>query len=423
MSDINTVKLNPDACVACTICLVHCPVAQATPNFLGPRMVGPAYERFRLLGLGEEQSLHYCSNCKNCDIACPHDVPISAFNMRARAVQCQRDKPAFRDWILGHGELLAKWLHYVPAWCKNVGMLNPLTRQLLQLLGISPKAPLPSFAPKSFRTLMQHKARKVKNSSRKVVFFPGCFIDIYDPQTGLDMVWLLEKAGYTVIVPDTFVCCGLPMVANGFWDDAHKNALRNGHIMQDYASKDIPIITGCPSCALMFNADIPEYFPDIATKLAVQSLPKVQDAQDFLGQCVAEGTLSLSPVDACPATEQHTAQGTVLAGSPMQVMYHAPCHLRAQGTGLAGFELMNMLPQVQVTNANAGCCGISGSYGFKKEKYPIGMQVGAELFAVLQNSKAQYAASECGTCRVQIEHGTGMKAVHPVSIVRKILEG
>jgi len=88
---------NPDACIACTTCVVQCPVAQATTNFLGPRMIGPAYERFRLLGLAEEESLHYCANCKNCDIACPQGVPVSSLNMMARAEQCRKKRPPLRD--------------------------------------------------------------------------------------------------------------------------------------------------------------------------------------------------------------------------------------------------------------------------------------------------------------------------------------
>ena len=66
-----SVRISPDKCIACTTCVVHCPVARVTPKYLGPRMIGPAYERFRLLGLAEDESLTYCSNCKNCDITCP----------------------------------------------------------------------------------------------------------------------------------------------------------------------------------------------------------------------------------------------------------------------------------------------------------------------------------------------------------------
>ncbi|RXE62175.1 anaerobic glycerol-3-phosphate dehydrogenase subunit C, partial [Muribaculaceae bacterium Isolate-002 (NCI)] len=97
------VRINPDKCIACTTCVVHCPVAEATHKFLGPSMIGPAYERFRLLGLTEDPSLHSCANCKNCDISCPHVVPVSSINMLARAEQCKKRRPGLRDWVLAHG--------------------------------------------------------------------------------------------------------------------------------------------------------------------------------------------------------------------------------------------------------------------------------------------------------------------------------
>ena len=132
-----SVRISPDKCIACTTCVVHCPVARVTPKFLGPRMIGPAYERFRLLGLAEDESLTYCANCKNCDITCRQGVR-----------------------------------QLIPAGLKNFGMLNPVTRKVLDMLGIDRRAPLPPFAPKTFRQL----ARKLEQPSlpRKVVFFPGC---------------------------------------------------------------------------------------------------------------------------------------------------------------------------------------------------------------------------------------------------------
>lgn len=279
---------NPDACIACTTCVVQCPVAQATTNFPGPRMIGPAYERFRLLGLAEEESLHYCANCKNCDIACPQGVPISSLNMMARAEQCRKKRPPLRDWILGHGELMAKLLRYVPAKLKNFGMLNPVTRFALDKLGISAKAPMPAFAEKSFR--QQLKKIWQPHTNKYVVLFPGCYLDVYDPQTGLDLVWVLNQAGYHVIVPEEFVCCGLPMVANGFWDDARANAKKNIAELQRWRKEGIPVITGCPSCALMFSSDLPEYYPDLMIDGVSTTL---LDAQAFLLDCVDKGELRL----------------------------------------------------------------------------------------------------------------------------------
>lgn len=401
-----SIRINPDKCIACTTCVVHCPVAEATPKFLGPRMIGPAYERFRLLGLAEDPSLHYCANCKNCDISCPHGVPVSGINMLARAEQCKKQRPGLRDWILGHGELTARWLRLIPAGLKNFGMLNPVTRVLLDALGIHKRAPLPPFAARSFRQTFCRLGQP-RRKHKRVVFFPGCYVDVYDPQTGLDMVWALNRAGYEVIVPEDIVCCGLPMVANGFWQDARSSADRNLGALAHWRDQGVSVITGCPSCALMFREDLPAFFPDLAKKHGASSLA---DAQEFLLDCAERGELALE-------------KARDAAAPPLRLVYHAPCHLRAQGNGLPGLELLRRLPGVTALNADAGCCGISGSYGFKKEKYAIGQDIGATLFKTVRESKARTAVSECGTCRVQITHGSGMACLHPVSILRQRLEG
>ena len=399
------VHISPDKCIACTTCVVQCPVAEATAKFLGPRMIGPAYERFRLLGLAEDESLQYCANCKNCDISCPHGVPVSSLNMLARAEQCKRRSPGLRDWLLAHGELMAKWLQLIPAPLKNFGMRNPVTRAALDALGIDKRAPLPAFAPRTFRQMLRQTRQP--GHKRRVVFYPGCYVDVYDPRTGLDMVWALNRAGYDVIVPDELVCCGLPLVANGFWQHARANAEHNLRALAQWRDQGLPVITGCPSCALMFRTDLPEYFPDLAKKYGACRLA---DAQEFLLDAMDESPLGEMPAAAAPSA------------AARHLIYHAPCHLRAQGNGLPGLELLRRLPGLTVDNADAGCCGISGSYGFKKEKYDIAQAVGSRLFAAVRESGATATVSECGTCRVQLRHGTGLPAVHPVSILRERLE-
>ena len=398
-----SVRISPDKCIACTTCVVHCPVARGTPKFLGPRMIGPAYERFRLLGLAEDESLTYCANCKNCDITCPQGVPVASINMLARAAHCRKHGASMRDWVLAHGELQAKLLQIIPAALKNFGMLNPVTRKILDMFGIDKRAPLPAFAPKTFRQL----AKKLEQPSlpRKVVFFPGCFVDVYDPQTGLDMIWAFNRAGYEVIAPDNFGCCGLPMIANGFWQDSRRQARRNLAEIARWREQGIPVVTGCPSCALTFRQDLPEFFPDLVEKHGHGVL---EDAQDFLLDCVDRGELDLPDV---------------AGAGDFSIIYHAPCHLRAQGNGLPGLRLLQRLKGISARNADAGCCGISGSYGFKKEKYDIAQEIGSELFSTVRESGADIASSECGTCRVQIQHGSGKKAVHPVSILRAWFEG
>ena len=391
--------INPDKCIACTICQVQCPVAKVTPNFLGPRLIGPAYERFRLFDVAEEESLHYCANCKNCDIACPQGVAISTLNMQARCEYTTKNGGKLRDWVLSHGGFLADLFKYIPTWLKNFGMLNPVTRLFLDMIGISKKAPIPKF-DKHFRLV--YKKLKQPKLDKKVVYFPGCYVDDYDYSIGLDMMWIFNQAGYEVIVPEKFVCCGLPLVSNGFIKDAAKNAAKNVSVIKEYKEKGIPIVTGCPSCALMFKKDVPEMFPDVVFDDYKGGL---LDAQEFLMGCVERGELSFK--NKMPEKS---------------IIYHSPCHLRAQGIGLPGLDLIEQLTGNKVINAQAGCCGISGSYGFKKDKYQIGLDVGKELFDTIKESKCEIVTTECGTCQTQIHHGTGQKAYHPVTVIRQMVE-
>ena len=391
--------INPDKCIACTICQVQCPVAKVTPNFLGPRLIGPAYERFRLFDVAEEESLHYCANCKNCDIACAQGVAISTLNMQANCEYTTKNGGKLRDWVLSHGGFLADLFKYIPTWLKNFGMLNPVTRLFLDTIGISKKAPIPKF-DKHFRLV--YKKLKQPKLDKKVVYFPGCYVDDYDYSIGLDMIWIFNQAGYEVIVPEKFVCCGLPLVSNGFIKDAAKNAAKNVAVIKEYKEKGIPIVTGCPSCALMFKKDVPEMFPDVVFDDYKGGL---LDAQEFLMGCVERGELSFK--DKMPEKS---------------IIYHSPCHLRAQGIGLPGLDLIEQLTGNKVINAQAGCCGISGSYGFKKDKYQIGLDVGKELFDTIKESKCEIVTTECGTCQTQIQHGTGQKAYHPVTVIRQMVE-
>lgn len=395
--------LTPDACVACTTCLVQCPVSKVSSEFLGPRLIGPAWERFRLMGMPEDDSLHFCANCKNCDISCPQGVAVSHINVQARIDQCKNAGFRPRDWMLAHGDVIASLLRYFPAVLKNFGMNNGITRSCLDTLGIARKATLPAFAVSSFMQLF--KKVQQPRAQRQVVFFPGCYTNNYDPQTGLDLVWILNRAGYEVVVPDT-VCCGLPLLANGYADDARQRAQKNLALLAPFRDKGVPIITTCPSCALTFNTDLEEFFPDVTAQWGSCFMG---DAQAFVLQSVEAGDLDIA-AQSC-------------SSSSVRLAYHAPCHLRASGHGLPGFELLRRIPGCDVCNTNAGCCGQSGSYGFKKEHYDIAQAVGAPLFEALRHSGARMAVSECGTCRIQIKHGSGLECAHPLHIFRAHLEG
>ncbi len=390
---------NIDACTTCATCTALCPVAAAVRDFPGPKMAGPAAERLRKAGAPTDAALAYCTNCKTCDITCPAGVPVAAINMRARAEYAPKHGRRLRDWLLAHGEQMAKLA--LPAQpLANLGMANPVTRRLLKAIGITGNRSLPRYAPRTFRR--QFGQLRQQPFADKVVFFPGCFINYNDPQAGLDLVAVLQANHFEVIVPAGLACCGVPLVTGGYLDEAEQAAKRNLAVLADYARKDIPILTACTSCGLMLKQEYRELF---AADGAGEVAARTWDAMEFL--------LSLRD-----AGRPNTAFRPVTG----KYLYHAPCHLRAQGIGRPALELLAAVPGIAVADLDAGCCGIAGSYGFKDDRYEISMAIGQELFARIKAEQADAVLTDCGTCRLQIAHGTGAKALHPVSVLRKAYE-
>jgi glycerol-3-phosphate dehydrogenase subunit C len=396
-------RYNPDDCTACAVCTVHCPVSEATRAFRGPKHSGPAYERFRLAGLDDDASIAYCSNCKNCDISCPSGVPVATFNMLARAVYSGRRRVALRDLLIGHSGGIGRAFRHVPAGVLNFGIQNAASRRLLDMIGLDRRAPLPSFAPQSERGRLRKGSSASRGGHRKVALFPGCFVGCYEPRVGLAVIGLLEKAGYDVVVPENFVCCGLPLVCGGLMSAALKRARTNSRELARLAELGIPVVTPCPSCALMLRQEYRDLFPEeegLADNAAI-----VYEACSFFLDMLDREELSLAgarlPREACA--------------------YHAPCHLRALGFGRPGIEVLRRVPGLRIEDTDAGCCGMAGSYELKKGRYAIGMRIGAALFSAVKESGAGFAVSECGTCRVQIRHGAACPVAHPLALLGECL--
>ena len=103
----------------------------------------------------------------------------------------------------------------------------------------------------------------------------------------------------------------------------------------------------------------------------------------------------------------------------LTVPYHAPCQQQGHGIGKPALDLFALIPGLRAIELDATCCGISGTYGFKKEKYEIGMTVGERLFGELRESNGDLAACDSETCRWQIAKATDRPAVHPIDLLHR----
>jgi Fe-S oxidoreductase len=101
-----------------------------------------------------------------------------------------------------------------------------------------------------------------------------------------------------------------------------------------------------------------------------------------------------------------------------RVAYHAPCHLRTQGAGFRGRDLIKLIPGVK-TQLTMECCGHDGTYAMKTESYETSIRIGEKAFNSMEDTKAEVWATDCPLAAIQFGQHAGKKPMHPMSILAK----
>jgi glycerol-3-phosphate dehydrogenase subunit C len=398
----NQVQNSADLCVKCNICTSHCPVSNVTKKFPGPKFVGPQAQRFRNpKEISVDDSLDYCSGCGVCTMVCPHGVKVMEMNAKARYKLHQKKGIPLRNRVLGRSELLGKLASPVAPIANLMAHILPLRLLAESFIGVHRNAPLPPFSFETFRgwyKSVHQKSKKQKISDKRVVYFHGCSTAYYEPRVGKAALAVLEHNGFEVMVPDQ-VCCGLPMLSNAEFDAARHNAHQNVNSLVKFARQGLPIVGTSTSCTLSLKSDY-RHILDLHGEEFELVAQQTYDICEFLLELADAGELK-----------------TDFKSIETALPYHSPCQLRAHNMGLPAIDLMEMIPGVKIKHVQADCCGIAGTYGYKKEKYDIAMAVGKPVFDQIKASGSKTAVCDSETCRWQIGHATGAKMIHPVELL------
>ena len=92
------------------------------------------------------------------------------------------------------------------------------------------------------------------------------------------------------------------------------------------------------------------------------------------------------------------------------------------GWAIYSTSLMRMIPGVQLTMLDSQCCGIAGTYGFKKENYEVSQKIGETIFRQIETLQPDFVATDCETCKWQIEMSTSVEVQNPISIIADALD-
>jgi glycerol-3-phosphate dehydrogenase subunit C len=231
----------------------------------------------------------------------------------------------------------------------------------------------------------------------------GLFVTTPDdePDLGERTVAVLAHNGVGVEVPQQG-CCGLPLQSNGLFDDARRYVRRLARRLAPSARAGTPVVSTNPSCALMLKRE------------AREILGLEQDAELSV---VGEATY-----DICEYLLDLDREGqlrTDFAPLPLTVAYHAPCQQQGHGIGKPALDLLALIPELRTIELDATCCGMAGTYGIKREKYEIALQVGNGLFGQVARAAPALVVCDTDTCRWQIAQATGVETVHPVDVLHR----
>ncbi len=397
----NISENNFEQCIKCTVCTVYCPVAAVNPDYPGPKQAGPDGERLRLKEADfYDEALKYCINCKRCEVACPSNVKIGDIIQSAR-IKYSKKKPKVRDFILANTDLVGSFATpFAPIVNATLG-LSPVKSVLDSVFEIDHRRTFPKYSLGTFEGWYKKHADEQKLFPKQVSYFHGCYANYNNPQLGKDLVKVFNSLGIGVQLLKKEKCCGVALISNGFIDQAQKQARTNiASIRESILEKNIPVVATSSTCTFTIRDEYPHLL-GIDTKDVREH---VELATRYIYRLLSTFDTTLK-----------------LRDKRIKVAYHTPCHMEKLGWSYYSIELLKLIPNIELKVLDSQCCGIAGTYGFKKENYKTSQDIGESLFNQIEAEDYDYIVTDCETCKWQIEMSTTKRCEHPISILAEAL--
>ncbi|MBR0493994.1 MAG: anaerobic glycerol-3-phosphate dehydrogenase subunit C [Muribaculaceae bacterium] len=401
----NLSENNFEQCTKCSICTTVCPVAAVTTDYPGPKQAGPDGERYRMKDPAYfDKALKLCLNCKRCEVACPSGVHIADIIQRARMKATEGHRATLRDTMLANTDLLGTVANLVAPIANATLGLKPTKMVMDSVMAIDKHRTFPAYSRQKFTTWFKRHAAKEQDAyPNHVSYFHGCYVNYNFPKLGQDLVKVMNAIGYGVHMLEKEQCCGVALIANGLYKQAKRQATVNtASIRQAAGTNRSTVLTTSSSCTFNLRDEYPAMLDidnsDIRSNISL--------ATRFIYNLVDEEKVSL-------VFKQNYKR---------RIAYHTACHMQRMGWQLYSIELLRMIPGLDLQVLEQECCGISGTYGFKKENYERSQAIGSILFKHIADAHVEAVATDCETCKWQIEMSTGLPVENPISILADALD-
>ena len=344
--------------------------------------------------------LDLCLECKGCKAECPSNVDMAKLKYEFLDRYHKANGYPLRNRIFGS----------IAALGRTGSFMAPLSNWLLEsdggrdlldrYAGIDRRRQLPSFSSQTFEQWFRARGETTRTEGARgvVVLLPDTFTNYNHPELGRAAVKVLERLGYSVVVPK-MACCGRPMLSAGMIDRARASAAANVDAVHPFVQQGARVVGLEPSCILTFRDEYLDLLEDDGRVSSIADASML--IEEFVAEAITDGA------ELRPSQE------------PGRVLFHGHCHQKALvGTG-AAMEVLRSIPGCDAEEIESGCCGMAGSFGMEKEHYDVSMRIGEQgLFGPIRAAgDGVTVVSEGVSCRQQIADGTGATAKHLVEVL------
>jgi FAD/FMN-containing dehydrogenase/Fe-S oxidoreductase len=332
--------------------------------------------------------LDLCLECRACKSECPVGVDMAAFKSEFLSQYWERHGTPLRTKLLGHIADLSVWgSRFAP-------MSNWAALPARFFLKRSP----PKWKHRTFEQWWK-KRSPARVSERTCVLFNDTFLNHYHPEIGVAAVEVLERSGFGVNVVKPG-CCGRPLISQGLLAEARGNAAALVTALHPVALRGEKILFLEPSCLSAVKEDVPSL---------------LRGEQQAKAKEVAW---------ACVLFEEFVSQIDLpLRKGPSKILVHGHCHQKSMGLLPATMKLLARIPGAVVTDLDAGCCGMAGSFGYSRDHYDVSVAIANRklLPAVREMQSGDVLVAPGTSCRQQVKDLGGKIALHPAQLLRDLL--
>jgi len=416
-------------CIRCSACLNSCANFETVGGhaFGGETYsggIGGSWEA----GTGKLFNARFselCTGCSRCVTQCPVriDIPWLNENLRQRMNSAQPSSAArsafgrmtgsaaedrvapLQKQFFANYQSLAERASRFPSLANAVNSL-PFVRGLMEdAVGLDRRRKLPPFAPKTWQQLYREERNDIGAAKDNVLMFADVFTNYGSSERGMAALRMLRQIGVNVELSPT-LSDGRAAISQGMIATAREQAIAAAKMLLPHIDAGKTICVVEPSVLAMFRMDYVHLLDDAAWTQF--SRGKFVEPIELLHSVAKQNQIDLS--QRFPASR--SPHGT-------RVFYHSHCQQRSCDAAWQTVEVLRACG-FDVVTSSVECCGMAGSFGYKREYYELSMAVGEDLFAQVraaeQDGRRTLVAS--GTsCHEQLWAGMDREVMHPAELL------